>query len=98
MEQQYTLFLENTVMNTTKTTITAIIPEMEAQVAREILPAGGFTSEAQRQAFEARRLTRLFALAETIQLFLDKYCQDETERQMTIAAYREQAPLQGSRN
>ena len=85
--------------NTPKTNITAIIPEMEAQVAREIPdPAGGFTDEAQRQAFEKRRLTRLFALAEDIQIFLDKYCQDETERQMTIAVYREQAPLQGSRN
>ncbi len=88
-----------TMTNATRTTITAIIPEMEAQVAREIPePVGGFTTEAQRQAFEKRRLTRLFALAEDIQLFLDKHCQNETERQMTIAAYREQAPLQGSRN
>ena len=86
-------------MNTPKTNITAIIPEMEAQVAREIPePASGFTDETQRRDFEKRRLTRLFALAEDIQIFLDKYCQDETERQMTIAAYREQAPLQGSRN
>ena len=85
--------------NTPKTNITAIIPEMEAQVAREIPePAGGFTNEAQLQDFEKRRLTRLFALAEDIQLFLDKYCRNDTERQMTIAAYREQAPLQGSRN
>ncbi len=85
--------------NTTKTNITAIIPEMEAQVAREIPePVGGFTNEDQRQAFETRRLTRLFALAQDIQLFLDKYCLDETERQMTIATYREQAALQAARN
>jgi len=38
-----------TMTNTPKTNITAIIPEMEAQVAREIPdPAGGFTDEAQR--------------------------------------------------
>jgi len=88
-----------TMTKTTKTNITAILPEMQAQVAREIPePAGGFTDEAQRQAFEKRRLTRLFALAEEIQLFLDKYCQYETERQMTVEAYREQTHLQGVRN
>ena len=78
--------------NTPKTNITAIIPQMEAQVACEIPePAGGFTTEARRQVFEKRRLTRLFALAEDIQLFLDQFCQDETERQMTVEAYRQQA-------
>jgi hypothetical protein len=83
----------------TKTNINAIIPEMEAQVAREIPePSGGFTDKTQRRDFEKRRLTRLFALAEDIQSFLDTHCQDETERQMTVEAYRQQAALQAARN
>jgi len=89
----------NTMTKTSQTNITAIIPEMEAQVAREIPePASGFTDETQRRDFEKRRLTRLFALAGDIQSFLDTDCQDETERQMTVEAYREQSALQTARN
>jgi hypothetical protein len=69
-------------MNITLTSIANIIPEMQAQVAREIPDTA--------PDFEAARLTRLFDLAKEIQDYLNT-CEDEFERSLVVAEYLAQS-------
>jgi len=77
--------------NAISNNISLIIPEMRAQVAREIPEPAHFLNSADRDSFARRRQVRLFALARDIQDFLTNTCQDEDERAVTIALYREKS-------